>query len=83
MEVGFKPAATVGVAIGVSTPPAPTVYWDKLDFELPVVAGRSWFRALDTSQPSPDDIADPGKETPVPGSSYTVQGRSIVVLVNR
>jgi isoamylase len=59
------------------------MYWDNLDFELPVVAGRSWFRALDTSQPSPNDIADPGQEPPVPGSSYTVQGRSIVVLVNR
>jgi glycogen operon protein len=59
------------------------MYWDNLDFELPTVAGRSWFRALDTSQPSPNDIADPGKESPAPGSSYTVQGRSIVVLVNR
>jgi glycogen operon protein len=59
------------------------MYWDNLDFELPTVAGRSWFRALDTSQPAPNDIADPGKESPAPGSSYTVQGRSIVVLVNR
>jgi glycogen operon protein len=59
------------------------MYWDNLDFELPTVPGRSWFRALDTSQPSPNDIADPGKESPAPGSSYTVQGRSIVVLVNR
>jgi isoamylase len=59
------------------------MYWDNLDFELPTVPGRSWFRAMDTSQASPNDIADPGKESPAPGSSYTVRGRSIVVLVNR
>ena len=59
------------------------MYWDNLDFELPTVAGRSWFRALDTSQPSPNDIADAEQESPAPGSSYTVQGRNIVVLVNR
>jgi len=59
------------------------MYWDPLDFELPVVSGRRWFRAVDTSQPSPGDIADPGSESPVPGSTCTAPDRSIVVLVNR
>jgi hypothetical protein len=29
------------------------------------------------------DIADPGTEQPVAGGNYLVQGRSVVVLVNR
>jgi glycogen operon protein len=45
--------------------------------------GRKWFRAIDTNQSSPLDIADPGAEAPVAGNTQTVSGRSIVVLVNR
>ncbi|MBZ5575585.1 MAG: glycogen debranching protein GlgX [Acidobacteriia bacterium] len=59
------------------------MYWDKSDFELPVVPGRRWAKAIDTFQPSPQDIADPGNEPPVPGKTCTVQGRSVVVLVNQ
>ncbi|HMC61349.1 MAG TPA: hypothetical protein VKJ01_19320, partial [Candidatus Solibacter sp.] len=59
------------------------MYWESLDFELPVVAGRQWFRAVDTALNSPLDIADPGQEQPVAGSAYALQGRSVVVLVNR
>src|ERR1039458_9435136 len=59
------------------------MYWDAIGFELPSIAGRSWRRAIDTALPSPLDIADPGAEPPVDGGPYTVQGRSVVVLVNR
>jgi glycogen operon protein len=59
------------------------MHWDSLDFELPEVAGRRWFKAVDTAQPSPHDIADSGKETEVSEATVTVQGRSVVVLVNR
>ena len=31
----------------------------------------------------PQDIADAGDEPAVDGGAYTVQGRSVVVLVNR
>jgi isoamylase len=51
------------------------MHWDSLDFELPEVAGRRWFKAIDTAQP--------GDEAAAPGSEVTVQGRSVVVLVNR
>ena len=37
-----------------------------LDFEVPVVKGRSWFLAVDTGQPSPEDIADPGRKRRLP-----------------
>ncbi|HJT87574.1 MAG TPA: glycogen debranching protein GlgX [Bryobacteraceae bacterium] len=56
---------------------------DRLTFELPGVAGRRWFKAVDTFQPPPADISDPGKEPPVDGNTCDVEGRSIVVLVNR
>ncbi len=59
------------------------MYWESLDFELPVVAGRSWWIAVDTAQSPPFDIADPGEEQAVAGGTYAVQGRSVVVLVNR
>jgi len=59
------------------------MHWDPLSFDLPVVAGRTWARVVDTSLAPPLDIADPGGEVPVAGNTYTVEGRSVVVLVNR
>jgi len=59
------------------------MFWDSLEFELPVVPGRRWCVAVDTAQPSPHDIADPGTEPDVLGNTRLVQARSIVVLVNR
>jgi len=59
------------------------MYWEKLDFEIPPLADRRWFKVLDTAQPSPHDIVDPGNEVGVDGSVCPVQGRSIVVLVSR
>jgi len=59
------------------------MHWENLDFELPVVPGRIWLRAVDTSQAAPLDIANLGHERPVVGNAYTVQARSVVVLVNR
>ena len=58
------------------------MYWDSLDFELPSVPGRGWSTAVDTAQRPPFDIAEPGAEPLVSGNSYSVQGRSVIVLVN-
>jgi glycogen operon protein len=59
------------------------MYWEDLEFELPLARGRRWLKAVDTSQPSPADIADAGREAPVPPGDCQVAARSIVVLVNR
>jgi glycogen operon protein len=59
------------------------MFWQRLEFDLPAVAGRQWCRAIDTNQPAPRDIAEAGAELPVTGSTYDVGDRSIVVLVNR
>lgn len=59
------------------------MYWEPLSFGIPEVQGRRWYHAIDTSQQSPDDIAEAGKERPVQSDRITVNGRSIVVLISK
>lgn len=59
------------------------MYWDALEFEIPPVEGRRWYKVLDTAQPSPMDIVEPGQEILVSSNVYSVQGRSVVVLVSK
>jgi isoamylase len=59
------------------------MYWEPLDFQIPALSGRSWFKALDTAADPPDDIADPGGEIAVSDNVCSVQGRSIVALVSK
>jgi glycogen operon protein len=59
------------------------MFWESLEFELPIVPGRRWCLAVDTAQPSPYDIADPGSEPDVLGKTRLVEARSVAVLVNR
>jgi glycogen operon protein len=58
-------------------------YWEPLDFELPPVgpeAGRQWRCWIDTAQETPKDIV-PWEQAPtVPGLTYQVEARSVVVL---
>lgn len=59
------------------------MYWEGLEFEIPAVSDRQWYRFVDTAQASPLDIAEPGKETLVTSNTYFVQSRSIAVLISR
>jgi isoamylase len=59
------------------------MYWESLDFELPLVPGRTWLRVVDTSQRPPLDVSDFGSELPVVGGVYRAQERSVVVLISR
>jgi isoamylase len=55
-----------------------------LDFEIPPVPGRGWRRVVDTSMPSPQDIALPGDEIEVkPDDRYRVNAHSVVVLISQ
>src|SRR5437588_843658 len=54
-----------------------------LAFALPPVGERSWYRAVDTAQPSPTDIMEPGSEVLIDGDDYLVGSRSAVVLISR
>ena len=42
-----------------------------------------WRRVVDTALASPDDFTEPGCEPAVKEQSYTVQGRSVVILIAR
>jgi len=58
------------------------MYWDALEFALPEIEGRTWFKVLDTAAEPPHDFEEPSAAVRVDGAACTVQGRSIVVLVN-
>ncbi len=58
-------------------------YWESLEFDLPPwgeIPASAWYRWIDTSLDSPDDIWD-GVSAPVlTGATYRAQPRSVVVL---
>lgn len=72
---GFGTEADIHVMLNMDS--------EGLDFEIPAVTGRRWYLAVDTAQPSPQDIFDPGNERAVSGQSIQVQGRSVVILLSR
>jgi glycogen operon protein len=59
------------------------MYWEALDFEIPKVNGLRWYRAIDTSLPSPNDISLVEDQVPIDESTYTLTARSVVVLASR
>lgn len=59
------------------------MYWQGLEFEIPAVEGRRWHKVVDTAEPSPMDIVEPGKEVMVSGNVCLVQDRSVVVLISK
>jgi len=58
-------------------------YWEALDFELPALRGGrdNWRRWIDTALDPPHDICEWNAEQPVPGLTYRVGSRSMVVLI--
>ena len=48
--------------------------------ELPIMPGRVWRRALDTSLDSPHDLPEPDQQDALDQPRYRVQSRSVVVL---
>lgn len=56
-------------------------YSGNLDFELPQIGEREWFRLVDTALASPQDIAEDGQEFPLLSQeSYGVQVRSVAIF---
>ena len=56
-------------------------YWEALDFELPPLdGGGAWRRWIDTALDSPEDIVPWQASAAVPGGSYRVGPRSVVML---
>jgi isoamylase len=63
------------------------MYWEDLDFDMPEVTGRRWYKIVDTSQQSPNDISDnlldPLNGTVITGpSTYRAAARSVVVFIS-
>ena len=57
-------------------------HWEDRTFELPDIGKRKWFRLVDTALPSPQDIAEPGKEYTLSSQdSYPMKGRSVAIFV--
>ncbi len=58
---------------------------DDISFTLcPAPSGKSWYRAIDTSLPMPDDVPDQGKEIRIADQdSYLLPARSMAVLISR
>ena len=56
-------------------------YWDALPFIVQEGQASDWRVAVDTSRQSPNDIFAPGTEPAISSLTYTVQPRSIVVLL--
>ncbi|HBQ60170.1 MAG TPA: glycogen-debranching protein, partial [Balneolaceae bacterium] len=56
-------------------------WWNDLDFIIQEGTAGEWKRVIDTSKPSPDDITNPGDEKPIGRATYTVNARSVVVLI--
>jgi glycogen operon protein len=58
-----------------------SAYWEALDFELPKLKeGGCWRRWIDTGLDSPNDIVHWQSATPVIGTTYHVQPRSVVMF---
>jgi len=58
------------------------MFWEPLDFEVPVDPQRTWQIAVDTFAASPHDIPDRDLRSPSPRRLCTVQGRSVVILIS-
>jgi len=57
------------------------MFWEPLDFEVPVDPQCVWHVVVDTFAPTPHDFANQNPGVPLDRTSCTVQGRSIVILV--
>jgi glycogen operon protein len=58
------------------------MYCDPLDFEVPIIAGRRWYRFVDTARDSPDDIVEVERRLPIEGDHVRVEGRSVLILLS-
>jgi isoamylase len=55
-------------------------WWEPLSFVVQEGRPEQWLRVVDTSLPSPADVAEPGTEARLGSDRYVVGPRSIVVL---
>jgi pullulanase/glycogen debranching enzyme len=57
---------------------------DLVVFSIPAANDRrQWFRAVDTTLISPNDILPEGSEEPLTSNKYKVKARSVVILISK
>jgi glycogen operon protein len=71
---GFDGTADIHVMLNM--------YWENLEFEIPQIEGRNWYKVIDTAEPSPKDILEPCQEIVVSDNNHLVSDRSVVVLIS-
>lgn len=57
--------------------------FNDLDFDIPALPDRQWYKVIDTSQPSPQDFVEAGKEEVITTQTCHVNSHSVVVLVSQ
>jgi isoamylase len=62
---------------------ASNTFWEPLTIELPESENRRWYRVVDTSLPSGEDIVPEEEAFFLPETTYQVRPRSTIVLVAR
>ncbi len=87
LHSGVSSGNGIGLLYQAKRGHTPYMDWQDLDFDIPPVPGRRWYRVVDTSLPSPNDIAenlaDPGENAAISGPVYHATGRSVVVFISR
>jgi glycogen operon protein len=58
-------------------------FWQALTFQIQEGANGQWWRVVDTSLAKPQDIVDQGQEVQISSLQYSVQERSVVVLMRK
>ena len=59
------------------------MYWEPLEFQMPLIARRSWYRVIDTYHSAPFDFTGGEDADAVKTPAVTVNGRSVAVYVSR
>ncbi len=56
-------------------------FWETLKFQLPILQEQYWYKVIDTTQESPNDICKPGTGEKIVSNNIKVRDRSIILLV--
>ena len=56
--------------------------WKDLNFGIPELEERKWYKVVNTAEASPDDIVEPGEEKVIAEKILRVKNRSVVVLIS-
>jgi glycogen operon protein len=59
------------------------MYWEPLEFQLPLAARRGWYRVIDTFQRAPFDFTGGEEADAVKTPAVVVNGRSVAVFISK